>query len=49
MPFTETPSIYKDYEYIYENVQNDMLFGNQNNLDLFNIKEIEQKKGESDH
>jgi len=38
MPFTETPAVYNNYESIYEKIQNDILFGNQDRGDLFKIK-----------
>jgi|GEM_PF-6553269 len=38
MPFIETPSIYANYEKIYNKVQNDMMFGDQNEKNLFTVK-----------
>jgi hypothetical protein len=38
MPLEEVPAVYRNYETIYQNVQNDILFGDQNNKELFEIK-----------
>ncbi|MFZ2537332.1 MAG: sulfatase-like hydrolase/transferase, partial [Oscillospiraceae bacterium] len=38
IPYKYTPSIYDNYEYTYKRVQNDMLFGYQNEKDLFSTK-----------
>ncbi|PYG85010.1 phosphoglycerol transferase MdoB-like AlkP superfamily enzyme [Ruminiclostridium sufflavum DSM 19573] len=36
--YKDTPSKYKDYEYTYEKIQKDILFGEQENKELFSIK-----------
>jgi len=33
--YNKTPGYYNIYEYVYQTVQNDILYGNQNNKDLF--------------
>lgn len=38
MPLDEVPAIYRNYESVYQNVQNDILFGAQNNKELFEVK-----------
>ncbi len=38
MLFSEPPAIYNHYEQIYQKVQNNILFGDQSELDLFQIK-----------